>query len=106
MITTLSWVFNNNTIRIPSHNELLIEQLKNFVKMKSWRWEVILYQGKNKTKDDLVLATAYAVAYMYLILWLKDEKEITNYVTSIWNSYSYSYNDADNSNVSYYNSIY
>ena len=106
MITTLAWVFNTNTIRIPSHNELLIEQLKNFVKMKSWRWEVILYQGKNKTKDDLVLATAYAVAYMYLILWLKDEKEITNYVTSIWNSYSYSYNDADSSNGSYYNSYY
>ena len=107
MITTLAWVFNNNIIKIPSHNTLLMEQLKNFVKMKSWRWEVILYQGKNKTKDDLVLATAYAIAYINLILWLKSEKEITDYVTSIWNSYSYSYNDSDvNNSANYYNSYY
>lgn len=107
IITTLSTIFNLWLIKIPSTNNLLLEQLNNFVKMKSGRWEVILYKWKWKAKDDLVLATAYAWVYMYLILWLKTVKDIEDYIKTIWNNYTYQYNDTEwNSYDEYYNSLY
>lgn len=75
--------------------------------MKSWRSDIVLYMWKNKTKDDLVLATAYAWVYMYLILWLKTIKDIEDYVKSIWYNQTYYYNDTEvNNNYNYYNSLY
>jgi len=106
IITTLATIFNLWLIKIPTDNDLLIEQLNNFIKMKSWRWEVILYQGKNKKKDDLVLACAYAWVYMYLILWLKTKKEIEDYCKIYWNNTLYDYNDTDNNDSGYYNWLY
>ena len=106
IVTTLATVLNSNLIRIPSHNDALIEQLNNFVKMKSWRWEVILYKWKWKSKDDLVLATAYAILYMYSILWMKTLKDIEDYVKQVWNTYAYSYNDQEEYWNQYYNSLY
>ena len=44
IINTLATVFNNNVIKIPNHNTELIEQLNIFIKMKSWRGEVVLYK--------------------------------------------------------------
>jgi len=104
IITTAATIFNLWLIKIPAHNQLLIEQINNFVKMKSWRWEVILYKWKWKAKDDLVLATSYALLYIYSILWLKSVKEIEDYVKSIWYNQTYMYNDE--SNYSYDNSYY
>lgn len=107
IISTLSTIFNLWILKIPSSNELLIEQLNNFVKMKSWRWETILYKWKWKTKDDLVLATAYAWVYIYLILGLKTIKHIDDYVKSIWINETYLYNEQDyNYNNNYYNWLY
>lgn len=107
IISTLATIFNLWILKIPWDNELLIEQLNNFVKMKSWRWETILYKWKWKSKDDLVLATAYAWLYIYLILWLKSVKEIEEYVKSIWYNETYMYNDINyDNNNSYYNWLY
>ena len=107
IITTLATIFNLWIIKIPADNDLLIKQLNSFVKMKSWRSDIVLYMWKNKTKDDLVLATAYAWVYMYLILWLKTIKDIEDYVKSIWYNQTYYYNDTEvNNNYNYYNSLY
>lgn len=108
IITTLATILNNWIIKIPSYNTELIEQLNNFVKMKSTRWETILYKWKWKKKDDLVLSLAYAVLYMYSILWLKTKEEISNFINEIWNNEIYSYNDysySDNEYL-YYNRLY
>lgn len=106
IITTLATVVNNWIIKIPAHNTELIEQLNNFVKMKSSRWETILYKWKWKKKDDLVLSLAYAVLYMYSIIGLKNKEEISNYINEIWNNEIYSYNEYENYEEYYYNRLY
>ena len=83
IINTSSTVFNTNLLKIPADLLDLMDQMNSFVKMKSGRGEVILYKGKGKTKDDLVLSMAYAIAYMYLILGLKSIKDIEDYVNEI-----------------------
>lgn len=105
IITNFATVLNSNIIRIPNDSQELIEQLKNFIKVKSWRWEVILYKWKGKAKDDLVLASAYAILYMYSILWLKTRQDIEDYVKNVWNTSTYLYNDLEYDN-NYYNSLY
>lgn len=55
-------------MKIPADLLDLMEQMNSFVKMKSGRGEVILYKGKGKTKDDLVLSMAYGILYMYSVL--------------------------------------
>lgn len=107
IINSLATVFNSNLIKVPAHNVDLIDQLNNFVKMKSWRWEVILYKWKGKKKDDLVLSTAYAIFYMYAILKLKTKEELEEYVRMTCNTQTYWYNDiSNNTNPSYYGSLY
>lgn len=106
IITTLATIFNLWIIKIPNHNELLIEQLRNFIKMKSWRWETILYMWKKNKKDDLVLACAYAWIYMYLIMWLKNKQDIESYCKMYWNKELYNYNEEVYSDNNYYNSLY
>lgn len=61
-------VLNTNILKISSDLGDLVEQMNSFVKMKSDRGEIILYKGKGKKHDDLVLSCAYAILYMYLIL--------------------------------------
>jgi hypothetical protein len=68
IITTAATILNQRLIKIPSDNVKLIEQLQNFIKMKSGRGEVLLYKGKGKKKDDLVLSMCYAMLYFYSIL--------------------------------------
>lgn len=107
IINTLATILNNNIIKIPYHNSDLVDQLTNFVKMKSGRWETLLYKGKGKKKDDLVLSLAYAITYMALILWLKTKEDIEHYVNEIWNTYTYFYNDRDDGySNSYHWSLY
>lgn len=64
----MATALNTNLIKIPADHVELIAQMNEFVKMKSGNGNVILYKGKGKKKDDLVLAAAYAVLYMYAIL--------------------------------------
>lgn len=106
IINTFASILNNNVIKIPNNNVDLIDQLNNFVKMKSWRWEVILYKWKWKKKDDLVLSSAYAIFYMASILKLKTKTDIEQYVKQTCNTYNYSYNDESYSNWNYYQSLY
>jgi hypothetical protein len=106
IINTFASILNNNVIKIPNNNVDLIDQLNNFVKMKSWRWEVILYKWKWKKKDDLVLSSAYAIFYMASILKLKTKEDIEQYVKQTCNTYNYSYNDESYSNWNYYQSLY
>ncbi len=105
IITTTATAFNQRLFHIPNDLHDLIEQLKNFVKMKSGNGSVILYKGKWKKKDDLVLAMAYAVVYAYLILWLKSREDIENFVKESWFSEIVSYND-DEDYSSYHNRLY
>jgi len=106
IITTLATTFSTNLLKITNTNVDLIEQLNNFVKMKSWRWNVILYKWKWKKHDDLVLSTAYWVLYMYSILWLKTKEDIEAYVKEIWNYQTYLYDEVEESNDWYYWSLY
>jgi hypothetical protein len=107
IITTMATIISEWLVKIPNHNWDLIEQMTNFTKMKSWRWEVILYKWKWKHKDDLVLSTAYVLLYMYSILWLKKIKDIEEYVKNIWNENVYLYNDTEENNKSnYYWTLY
>lgn len=107
VITNMATVFNNRILRIPNMNWALIEQMNNFIKLKSWRWEVLLYKGKGKKKDDLVLSCAYAIFYMYSILWLKCRKDVEEFVTQTWNNTIIDYADTSDGN-SYYtpNNLY
>lgn len=68
IITTMASVLNTNILKISSDLGDLVEQMNSFVKMKSDRGEIILYKGKGKKHDDLVLSCAYAILYMYMIL--------------------------------------
>lgn len=106
IINTLATVLNSNTLKISSDLNDLIDQLNNFIKMKSGRGEVILYKWKWKKKDDLVLSFAYAVLYMYLVLWLKSIEEIETYVTETCDLQSYQYNDREEVSTSYHNRLY
>lgn len=108
IITTFATVMNSNILKIPADQTDLTDQMNTFIKLKSGRWEVILYKGKGKAKDDLVLSTAYGILYMYSILWLKSIKEIEAYVAEIWNSSTYLYNDYEDSSDAnpYHNSLY
>lgn len=107
IINTFATVMNTNLLKIPADQVDLVDQMNNFIKMKSWRGEVILYKGKGATKDDLVLSAAYWVVYMYLVLWLKSIADLEAYVNEIWNSNTYLYNDMDESNASnYHNWLY
>lgn len=106
IITTAATVLNNRLIKIPGDVVDLIEQLQNFVKMKSGRWEVILYKGKGKKKDDLVLSMCYAVIYFYLILGLKSQTDIEEYAKESWFWEIVSYDTIDDSNYSYHNWLY
>ena len=106
IINTLATVFNSNILKISSDLGDLIDQLNNFVKMKSARGEVILYKGKWKKKDDLVLSAAYAVIYMYLILGLKSIQDIENYVNETCEMQTYQYNDTQGSESNYHNWLY
>lgn len=108
IVEIMATVLNTNLLKIPADQSDLISQMNDFVKMKSWRGEVILYKGKWKTKDDLVLATAYACIYMYSILWLKKQSEIDEYVTEAWGHQIFSYADEDvyENGTWYYNGLY
>lgn len=106
IITNLAGSFNNNLIKIPNHNNELIEQMRNFVKLKSWRWEVILYKGKGASKDDLVLSSAYAMLYITSILNLKTVQDIEDYVKESWNASTYLYNDTEDHDSWYYRGYY
>lgn len=106
IINTLATVLNSNLLKISSDLQDLIDQLNNFVKMKSSRGEVILYKGKGKKKDDLVLSLAYAVVYMYLILGLKSVKDIEDYVNETCEMQTYQYNDIQESTSTYHNWLY
>lgn len=106
IITNLSGSLSNNLIKIPNHNNDLIEQMRNFVKLKSWRGEVILYKGKGASKDDLVLSSAYAMLYITSILWLKTVQDIEEYVKESWNASTYLYNDEEDHNSWYYRGYY
>lgn len=108
IIEIMATALNSNLIKIPADMVDLIEQMNDFVKMKSWAWNVILYKGKWKSKDDLVLAAAYAFLYMYSILGMKKVSEIDAYVSEAWSWEIYSYTDWDETAVSqtYYNTLY
>lgn len=106
IINTLATVLNSNLLKISSDLWDLIDQLNNFVKMKSARGEIILYKGKWKKKDDLVLSLAYAVVYMYLILWLKKVEDIENYVNETCEMETYLYNDIQEGSSNYHNWLY
>ena len=108
IITTFATVMNSNILKIPADQTDLTDQMNTFVKMKSGRGEIILYKGKWKTHDDLVLSTAYAIIYMYSILWLKTIQDIEGYVSEIWNTSTYLYNDQEDGKQDswYYNSLY
>ncbi len=106
IINTLATVLNSNLLKISSDLQDLIDQLNNFVKMKSARGEVILYKGKWKKKDDLVLSLAYAVIYMYLILWLKRIEDMENYVNETCEMQTYQYNDIQEVSSNYHNWLY
>lgn len=83
IIGSAATAFNTNLLKIPSDLLDLIGQMNKFVKMKSGSGSVILYKGKGKEKDDLVLSMAYAIVYMYNILALKSVAEIESYVSEI-----------------------
>lgn len=102
IITTFASVLAQGIIKIPNNNTDLIDQMNNFIKMKSWRWEVILYKWKWRKKDDLVLSSAYAILYMFSILWLKTIEDINYYINEIWNNQTYLYNEVSVNNWSYY----
>ena len=106
IINTLATILNSNILKISSDLGELIDQLNNFVKMKSARGEVILYKGKGKKKDDLVLSLAYSVVYMYLILGLKSISDIENYVNETCEMQTYQYNDINDINSNYHNWLY
>lgn len=106
IINTLATVLNSNIIKISSDLWDLVDQLNNFVKMKSARWEILLYKGKWKKKDDLVLSLAYAIVYMYLILWLKTVQDIEKYVSESCEMQTYEYNDTLDISNNYYNWLY
>jgi len=106
IINTLAWLFYKWILKIPADNIDLIEQLQNFVKMKSWRWETILYKGKWKKKDDLVLSCAYAALEIFLILWLVEIKDWEQYWNEFDNSEVYAYNDEQETSTWYYNWMY
>lgn len=109
IVNNCATLLNNNIIKIPWYNTDLIEQLNNFIKMKSWRWEAILYKWKWKSKDDLVLSLAYACFYLTNVLWLKSREDIEDYIKQTWNNTMYSYNLYDNDysqQSNYYNWIY
>jgi hypothetical protein len=101
IITTLAWLLNS-FLKIPMNNVDLIDQLNNFIKVKSWRWETILYKWKGKKKDDLVLSLAYATLYIHSILWLKTKEDIQQYINEIWNNQTYYYNNDRYSNNDWY----
>lgn len=61
-------VLNTNLLKISSDLSDLVEQMNSFIKLKSDRGEIILYKGKGKKHDDLVLSCAYAIVYCYMIL--------------------------------------
>ncbi len=106
IINTLATVLNSNILKISSDLGDLIDQLNNFIKMKSARGEIILYKGKGKKKDDLVLSLAYAVIYMYLILWLKSVEDIEAYVNETCEMQTYQYNDTEQVSSNYHNWLY
>jgi hypothetical protein len=106
IINNTATVLNNWIIKIPSIHSELLEQFNDFIKMKSWRWEVILYKWKWKKHDDLVLATAYAVLYMYSVLWLKTKEEIETYCKDAWKYDFYQYNDVEDNKSWYYGWLY
>ena len=107
IINNTAAVLNNGMIKIPSIHAELLEQFNDFIKMKSWRGEVILYKGKWKKHDDLVLATAYAIMYIYSIMWLKTKEDIDTYCKHTWKYDYYSYNNSDDDKSwEYYNGLY
>lgn len=107
IINNTASVLNNWIIKIPSIHWELLEQFNDFIKMKSWRSEIILYKWKWKKKDDLVLSTAYAVLYMYSILELKTLQDIDTYCKQAWKYDYFSYNDTeDSSEWGYHNGLY
>ena len=108
IITTMATILNINLLKINSDLNDLADQMNSFIKLKSLRWEVILYKGKWTKKDDLVLSSAYACLYMYSILWLQTEKDIENYVNEIWTYETYSYNDIveETNSKNYHNWLY
>jgi hypothetical protein len=83
IINTFATIMNINLFKIPADLSELVDQMNSFIKMKSGRGEIILYKGKGKKKDDLVLSGAYAMVYIFLILGLKKVEDIENYVKEI-----------------------
>jgi len=106
IITTTATVLWQRMFMIPNHLIDLIEQMRNFIKLKSGNGSVILYKGKGKKKDDLVLSMAYAIIYIYLILWLKSKEDVQNFIKESWFSEIVSYNDNDDAPSSYYQWLY
>ena len=63
-----------------------------------------------KSKDDLVLAAAYAVVYIYGIMQSKNSKDIEMLIHNYFETQQSSYNsfdeDTSSSYDSYHNSLY
>lgn len=92
----LIWFLENalkaRQIRIKDTLHDLIEQLKNFERLSSWKSWIILYKWKGKTKDDLVLSLAYAICYVVWILGIQTKEEMKSYWQEFDNAEIYSYN--------------
>lgn len=110
IINTLALALETNLVSISDDCQELIKQLKDFIKMKSPHGDVILYKWRGKSKDDLVLAAAYAVVYIYGIMQSKNSKDIEMLIHNYFETQQSSYNsfdeDTSSSYDSYHNSLY
>lgn len=106
LIWFLDTVFNKKVLRLFEDLSDLIYQLWKFVEVKSKHSNIVLYKWEWKEKDDLVLSLAWAVCYIYKILWLHTAEDWENYANQFDNSTIYSYNDNNNNDNDYYNPVY
>lgn len=109
IVNTLALAFETHLINISDECSELIKQLKDFIKMKSPHWEVVLYKWRGKWKDDLVLAAAYAVVYIYGIMQAKSVKDIEMLMHNYFETWQTSYNSNEENNSSddgYHNTLY
>lgn len=109
IVNTLALAFETHLIQISDECSELIKQLKDFIKMKSPHGEVVLYKWRGKWKDDLVLAAAYAVVYIYGIMQAKSVKDIEMLMHNYFETWQTSYNSNEetySSDDGYHNTLY
>jgi len=95
LVDMCNLLLDKGILKVSSDLVLLIEQMKNFVKITGTKSLVAKYQWKGTSHDDQVDWLMMCTFLIVTILWLRELKELEDYWIEFDKQLDYEYNDTN-----------